>query len=126
MLYLKQLRIRDDTQRAETILPRCRLYSLGDAQPRANQRLPNHSRAVPTVLSEHASFEALGAVDYELLPHLDRHSASFLEKVRLYSESIPHDVVALADGAALIYVDGEPTAAGETAIFSRGVRQDRR
>jgi peptidase E len=57
------------------------------------------SADVEAVMSNRPECAGLGFVDYELLPHLNRHDAAFLEKVRRYSERVPHDVVALADGA---------------------------
>lgn len=47
-----------------------------------------------------AGHEGLHIVPYEILPHLNRHDDSFLEKVRIYSESIPRSILALVDGAA--------------------------
>ncbi|MEZ4656511.1 MAG: Type 1 glutamine amidotransferase-like domain-containing protein [Caldilineaceae bacterium] len=58
---------------------------------------------VAEVLVTHAEYQALGIVDYELLPHLNKLDTAFLEKVQRYSEGIQHDIVALADGAVLIH-----------------------
>lgn len=54
-----------------------------------------------------SEYAALGIVGYEILPHLNRFEPSFLETVRRYSERIPHDVVAIADGAALLHEGGD-------------------
>lgn len=56
------------------------------------------------VLAERNEYDALGIVEYEVLPHLDRLESSFLEKVRRYSERMDHDVIGLADGAALLCI----------------------
>lgn len=57
------------------------------------------------VLAEHPKYAALGIVEYEILPHVNRLESAFLEKVRRYSEEVPHDVFGLADGAALLYTN---------------------
>jgi peptidase E len=75
------------------------------------------------VLAHHGEYEGLGLVGYEILPHLNRLNASFLENVRRYSEGVAHDVVALADGAAVLHAGGEGyTCAGEAARFRSGAR----
>ena len=58
------------------------------------------SSTVDEVVEEHEEYAALGMVDYELLPHLNRHDSAFLEKVRRYSNGCRHDIVALDDGAS--------------------------
>ena len=80
------------------------------------------SAPIDEVVANRAEFDGLGTVDYELLPHLNRHDASFLEKVRRYSELVSYDVVALEDGAALVSSDGESKCFGECARFTCGVR----
>jgi peptidase E len=80
--------------------------------------------AMEEVLGSLASHDGLHIVPYEILPHLNKHDDSFLEKVRLYSESIPHGILALADGAAIVYVGGVPAITGQAARFLRGVRQE--
>jgi peptidase E len=59
------------------------------------------------VVMNRSEHEALGVVNYEILPHLNRFESSFLETVRRYSERVPHDVIALADGAALLHEGGD-------------------
>lgn len=73
------------------------------------------------VVAEYKDYEALGIVDYEFLPHLNRLESSFLEKVRRYSEQISHDVIGLADGAALLYVNSdEYLCVGQVTRFQGG------
>jgi len=55
--------------------------------------------------------------------HLNRLEASFLETVRRYSERVGHDVIALADGAAVLHTGGDDyTCVGEAALFRQGAR----
>lgn len=65
------------------------------------------------VLATRDRFSALGAVNYELLPHLHRWDAAFLAKVRGYSQGVEHDVIALADGGAMFHL-------GDDAVESVG------
>ena len=75
------------------------------------------------VLAHHGEYDGLGLVGYEILPHLNRLDASFLESVRRYSEHVAHDVIALADGAAVLHDGGEDyTCSGEAARFRNGAR----
>lgn len=75
------------------------------------------------VATRHSEHEGLGLVDCELLPHLNRHDAAFLETVRAYSERVDHDVIALADGAALLHSNGDETrCVGEAVRFRDGSR----
>ena len=80
------------------------------------------SAPVDAVVANRAEFEGLCTVGYEILPHLNRHDASFLEKVQRYSELISHDIVALDDGAALVCDDSGSRSFGEAVRFTRGVR----
>lgn len=74
------------------------------------------------VFSTRGEYEALGVVSYEILPHLNRLEPSFVETVRRYSERVPHDVIALADGAALVHATGdEYRSVGRAARFRNGV-----
>lgn len=74
------------------------------------------------VLSNRDEYEALGVVGYEILPHFDRLEPSFVEKVRCYSERVPQDVIALADGAAVIHASREEyRVIGRAARFRHGV-----
>jgi peptidase E len=73
------------------------------------------------VLAERNEYNALGILEYEILPHLNRLESSFLENVRRYSEQINHDVIGLADGAALLYVNtDEYLCFGQVTRFRRG------
>jgi len=80
------------------------------------------SASVDDVVANRAEFDGLGAVGCEILPHLNRHDASFMEKVQRYSELVSHDIVALEDGAALVSSDGDSKCFGEGVRFARGVR----
>ena len=55
------------------------------------------------VFENRDEYEALGIVDYEILPHMNRFEPSFLEIVRRYSERVDHDVIGLADDAAVLH-----------------------
>jgi peptidase E len=80
------------------------------------------SGTVDDVVGAHADYEALSMVSYEILPHLNRLDASFLERVRKYSELLSHDVVALEDGAAMIHVSrGDARCTGRAVRFRRGI-----
>lgn len=74
------------------------------------------------VLANRGAYEALGVVGYELLPHLNRFEPPFLETVRRYSERVAHDVIALADGAAVLHTSAEDCRCiGEAVRFRNGV-----
>jgi len=74
------------------------------------------------VFANRGDYEALGFVGYELLPHLNRFEPPFLETVRLYSQRVAHDVIALADGAAVLHTSGEDyRCVGQAARFRKGV-----
>jgi peptidase E len=80
------------------------------------------SATVDDVVGAHAGHDGLSMVGYEMLPHLNRLDASFLEKVRRYSELLPHDVVALEDGAAMIHAGaGSLRCSGRGVRFRRGI-----
>ena len=75
------------------------------------------------VLMHRDEYEAPGFVGCEILPHLNRLEPSFLETVCHYSERVAHDIIALADGAAIIYSsDGDYRCIGETIRFRNGIR----
>jgi hypothetical protein len=48
---------------------------------------------VDEVIVQWSEYKALDIVPYEFLPHLNLHSETFLEKVRLYSQAINHPVI---------------------------------
>jgi peptidase E len=73
------------------------------------------------ILVDRSEYDALGVVEYEILPHINRLEPSFLEKVRLYSERVAHDVMGLADGAALLYVNTDDyLCTGQVTRFCKG------
>jgi len=79
------------------------------------------STPLDRVLAEWHEFNALGIVDYEILPHVNRLESSFLEIVRCYSEKIDHDVLGLTDGAALLYASTEDyLCVGQVTRFHKG------
>ncbi len=81
------------------------------------------SSDVDAVVSGRDQFDGIGLARCELLPHMNRHDAAFLEKVRQYSARVPHEIVALADGAvAFCADDGECRCSGESARYHHGVR----
>jgi peptidase E len=74
------------------------------------------------VFTNRGEYEALSVVEYEILPHLNRVEPSFLELVRRYSERVTHDVIALADGAALLHVNGDDyRCLGQVTRFRNGI-----
>jgi dipeptidase E len=81
------------------------------------------SCTVERILAERGEYAALGLVDYEILPHLNRLDQPFLEKVARYSQGVPHDVIALEDGSAVICADGQEfRCVGRAERFRGGVR----
>lgn len=76
---------------------------------------------VDDVVATRARFDAIGAVDYELLPHRDRWDAGFLDKVRDYSTRVENDIIALADGAAIFFRhDGGSNIDGASTRYRNG------
>ena len=73
------------------------------------------------VLAERREYDALGMVEYEILPHVNRLEPSFIERVRRYSERVANDILALSDGAALLYVNNDDyLCTGQVARFRKG------
>ena len=70
---------------------------------------------VSSVLNRQGRAQAAGIVPYEFLPHLNRLSSAFLEKVRTYSRGTSCEVIAVNDGGALIH-----TSAQESRIIGNG------
>jgi len=62
---------------------------------------------VASVLGGQGPAQTAGLVPYEFLPHLNRLSSEFLEKVRAYSTGTSSDLIAVPDGAALIHHSAE-------------------
>ena len=78
--------------------------------------------ALDEVFENRSEYEALGIVDYEILPHLNRFEPSFLEIVRRYSERVDHDVIGLADGAAVLHRSSDNYRyVGKATRFHKGV-----
>ena len=78
--------------------------------------------ALDDVFENRSEYEALGIVDYEILPHLNRFEPSFLEIVRYYSERVDHDVIGLSDGAAVLHRSSDNYwCVGQVTRFHRGV-----
>ena len=74
------------------------------------------------VFANRGEYEALGVVDYEILPHLNRFEPSFLETVRRYSKRVAHDVIGLTDGAAVLHrSSGDYWCVGQATRFHSGV-----
>lgn len=81
------------------------------------------SESIDDVLATRGAYNALGVVPYEMLPHVNRYSDDFLEKVRVYSEHVDHTVIGVPDGGALVHdtpASYEPV--GNVLRFTKGVR----
>lgn len=73
------------------------------------------------VVTNRGEYEALGVVDYEILPHLNRFEPSFLETVRRYSKRVAHDVIGLTDGAAVLHRSSDDYwCVGQATRFHNG------
>lgn len=81
------------------------------------------SESVDDIVANAATFDGLHSVDFGFLPHLNRHGEAFLEKVRKYSESVHHDIVAVNDGAAVAVSSGNVTCLGRGIRWSRGIKR---
>lgn len=79
------------------------------------------SASVEEVLSTRSRFSALGAVSFELLPHVNRLEPAFLDKVRRYSDEAATDVVAMADDGAIFATTPDAfEQVGTVARYRRG------
>lgn len=76
---------------------------------------------VDDVVAVRKDFVGLGAVRFEFLPHLNRHDAAFMNKVIQYSKSLPCDLFALKDGAALYVTPGGMSVSGGGIRVRQGV-----
>jgi dipeptidase E len=77
--------------------------------------------SVDEVIATRDRFDGIGAAPYEVLPHANRRDRAFMEKVRHYSSCIDHDVVTLADGAALLHTGADRLeAVGEVHWYRAG------
>ncbi|MBM4385230.1 MAG: Type 1 glutamine amidotransferase-like domain-containing protein [Deltaproteobacteria bacterium] len=72
------------------------------------------------VLARREEFTAIGAARSELLPHLNRCGADFLEAVSRYAEAAAAEVVALADGAAWSLSSEGERIFGDARLFPPG------
>jgi peptidase E len=75
---------------------------------------------VEEVVASRGRFDGLGVVGYELLPHVNRWEPGFLDSVRAYSDRIDHDIVAVADGVALVHSHGDMEATGAITRYRKG------
>jgi len=79
------------------------------------------SMPLEEVFANRGKYKALGVVGNELLPHVNRFEPPFLETVRRYSERVAHDVIALADGAAVLHTSSEDyRCVGQAVRFRKG------
>ena len=77
---------------------------------------------VDEILRAKPQLEGLGFVACEVLPHFDRQGPAFLERVRQYSSAVAHDIIALADGAAMLCAPGRETRyVGSAVRYRSGV-----
>lgn len=83
-------------------------------------RLVNAS--LDDILAHRAEYKAMGLVSYEIVPHLNTCEPTFLEQVRCYSERVEHDVIGVADGAAVLHTSQtDYQCVGEVQRFRRGI-----
>ena len=82
------------------------------------------TESVDEVLATRSRFDAMSAVSYELLPHVNRWNAEFLDKVERYSARVDNDIIALADGS-VIFPETQHAFdyAGDVIRFRQGVRE---
>jgi peptidase E len=74
------------------------------------------------IFAHHAEYEAMGLVQYEILPHMNKYEPTFLAQVRRYSERVDHDVIGLADGSALLHTNqADYQCVGHVQRFHKGV-----
>ena len=75
-----------------------------------------------SVLEQRANYRGLGLVPFEILPHFERHSPEFIEKVRRYSERVNNDIWCLPDGSAIAVVgNGQAVPIGNPKRLVAGV-----
>jgi peptidase E len=72
------------------------------------------------VIATRGRFDALGAVDYELLPHAARWDGAVEARVLEYSAAVEHDILAVADGGAVFHLDGAAETTGVAARYRKG------
>lgn len=77
---------------------------------------------VDNVIADHAEYDAMGLVSYEILPHVNKCEPTFLEQVRRYSERVAHDIIGLADGVAVLHASqSDYQCVGQVQRFRKGV-----
>jgi peptidase E len=77
---------------------------------------------VAEVVAGRAGHAGLGLVGFEFLPHLNRHDQVFVNRVRAYSEAVPHDIVGVDDGGAIsVTTNGAVSVIGRAVRFRQGV-----
>jgi peptidase E len=80
-----------------------------------------HQESVDEVLTARGRFDALGLVDYELLPHYEDSDTAFLDRVRTYSRLVEHDIVILAKGGAMLHTaEGFAASVGAITRYRKG------
>ena len=72
-------------------------------------------------MAERDRHAGLGIVSYELLPHLNRLDAEFLDKVQRHPERVACDLVAIEGGAARIPAHAETRCIGRGMMVLGGV-----
>ena len=77
------------------------------------------TESVEEVIATRGRFAALGAVTFELLPHANRLHAGFIDKVRRYTELTETDVLAVADGGAIISISTSADAFDHVGTITR-------
>jgi peptidase E len=81
------------------------------------------SAPVDVVVAERDQFLAMSVVEYEILPHFNTFDKAFVTKVRQYSEAVQNDILALADGAAIVHAsDRAFTCIGPVVRIHGGVQ----
>lgn len=86
--------------------------------------LADLEQAVPVLqtIARWADYEGLDVVDYEILPYLNWFDSSFLEVVQQYSKQAGQEVVALADGAAVLRLGrSDYQFVRTTSVISKGI-----
>jgi hypothetical protein len=76
---------------------------------------------VDTVVRERDDHGALGRVPFEVLPHFDKHTPAFIERVCQYAAAAAVDIWCLPDGTAVTWDDCTgATATGAARLLRSG------
>jgi peptidase E len=78
------------------------------------------AESLEDTLQTRDQYNGLGFASYEVLPHLNRFDDAFKSKVREYSQAIPHEIIALNDGAAIIHTSPHSFHPIGSAVRIRG------